>query len=564
VNQYTASYQILPAISHDSSGGFVVAWMSNGQGGSIFGRRFDSSGGALGAEFQVNQYTTSQQRGAAISHGSSGGFVVAWYGSGQDGNGYGVFGRRFNSSGGALGAEFQINAYTTGTQDLPAISHDSSGGFVVAWESNGQDGSNFGVFGRRFDSSGSAMGAEFQVNQYTTSHQRLPTISHDSSGGFVVAWQSFANQDGSGYGVFGRRFNSSGGALGAEFQINAYTTDQQRDPTISHDSSGGFVVAWNSISQDGSGWGVFGRRFNSSGGALGAEFQINAYTTDQQRDPTISHDSSGGFVVAWGSNGQDGSLYGVFARRFSPARLSINDIGASEGNSGTTNLLFTVTAAVPTDFEAEVSFDTADDTAMAGSDYTSTSGTVSIAAGDTQAMISVPVNGDTLYEHDESFFVQLSNPVWAIFTDPEGVGTIQNDDMPPELSIGDVTVIEGNAGSVQADFSVSISAASGVDTTVEFNTSDGTAEAGTDYTLASGTLLFPALSTTPQHAFVTVMGDTDFEQDEFFFNDLINPVDATIGIGTGVGTILNDDGNFLVVTGPASGGASLARSYQGE
>ena len=187
---------------------------------------------------------------------------------------------------------------------------------MVAWQSTGQDGSFDGVFGRRFDSSGGALGAEFQVNQLTTSTQYRPTISHDSSGGFVVVWQSFG-QDGDYYGVFVRRFDSSGSALGPEFQVNQYTTSYQRFPTISHDSFGGFVVAWDSYGQDGSSYGVFGRRFDSSGSAVGGEFQVNQFTTGNQYDATISQDSFGGFVVAWQSNGQDGSGYGVFARRIS-------------------------------------------------------------------------------------------------------------------------------------------------------------------------------------------------------------------------------------------------------
>jgi hypothetical protein len=98
-----------------------------------------------------------------------------------------------------------VNLFLSGgIQRFPTISQDSSGGFVVAWEVSSVDGSGYGVFARRFDSSGSALGAEFQVNQYTTSYQNFPAISQDSSGGFVVAWQSL-DQDGSYFGVFARR-----------------------------------------------------------------------------------------------------------------------------------------------------------------------------------------------------------------------------------------------------------------------------------------------------------------------------------------------------------------------
>jgi hypothetical protein len=229
---------------------------------------------------QVNQYTPNRQILPTISHDSSGGFVVAW--SSQEGSAYAVFARRFDSSGGALGDEFRVNNTTNG-QFLPVISHDSSGGFVVAWESLGQDGSNEGVFARRFDSSGGALGDEFQVNQYTTSAQFWPTISHDSSGDFVVAWHS-VGQDGSGYGVFARGFNSSGSASGDEFQVNEHTTSVQGFPTISHDSSGRFVVAWHSFGQDGPSFGVFARRIPGStvatGPAAGGTSLVRRYEGD--------------------------------------------------------------------------------------------------------------------------------------------------------------------------------------------------------------------------------------------------------------------------------------------
>jgi hypothetical protein len=157
----------------------------------------------------------------------------------------------------------------------------------------------------------------------------------------------------------------------------------------------------------------------------------------------------------------------------------------------------------------------------------------------------------------------LSGPIRATLVDPQGLGTIQNNDAPPSLSIDNVAINEGNAGTADAVFTVSISEISGVDATVEFMTADGTAEEGTDYAQASGMLLFPAMSTTPQQIFVSVFGDTLPEPDETFLVNLQNPVDATLADGQGEGTILNDEGNFLVTTGPAGSGASNVRRYQG-
>ena len=219
-----------------------------------------------------------------------------------------------------LWAEFQINSFTTSNQDFPMISHDSAGGFVVAWASETQDGSLYGIFGQRFGSSGSKVGGEFQVNSFTLNFQTKPAISHDSAGGFVVAWQSYT-QDGSSDGVFGQRFNSSGSKVGGEFQVNSFTTSIQHFPAISHDFAGGFVVAWQSNNQDGPSDGIFGQRFNSSGSKVGGEFPVNSFTSNRQDAPAISHDSAGDFVVAWESNTQDGSLYGVFGEFFVGRRL---------------------------------------------------------------------------------------------------------------------------------------------------------------------------------------------------------------------------------------------------
>jgi hypothetical protein len=93
-----------------------------------------------------------------------------------------VVGQLFDSSGAALGGEFQVNTYTTNVQAAQVIAIDGDGDFVVAWESIGQDGSGSGVFGQRYDSAGTALGAEFQVNTYTTNTQGYPALAADADG----------------------------------------------------------------------------------------------------------------------------------------------------------------------------------------------------------------------------------------------------------------------------------------------------------------------------------------------------------------------------------------------
>jgi hypothetical protein len=143
-----------------------------------------------------------------------------------------------------VGAEFKANTYTTNAQQNPSVAIDSDGDFVVAWQSFGQDGSNYGIYAQRYNSSGTAQGSEFRVNTYTTNSQRNPSVAIDSDGDFVVAWQS-NGQDGSNYGIYAQRYNSSGTAQGSEFRVNSYTTGHQRNHSVAIDSDGDFVVAWH-------------------------------------------------------------------------------------------------------------------------------------------------------------------------------------------------------------------------------------------------------------------------------------------------------------------------------
>jgi hypothetical protein len=317
VNTFTTSNQFGPAVASDASGNFVVVWTSQLQDGSafgIFGQRYASTGAPAGSEFRVNTYTTGSQFITEVSAAPSGTFVVAWIS--PDGGDYGIFAQRFASTGAPIGPEFRVNTYTTGYQAGPHISTDAAGNFVVVWGSDGQDGSSYGIFGQRYATNGTPLGAEFRVNTYTTGDQSGPDVDSDGTGNFVVVWES-ALQDGSGQGIFGQRFSASGAPAGAEFKVNTYTTSDQGRPSVALDSSGNFVVVWQSAGQDGSANGVFGQRYAAAGTLLGGEFRVNTFVTNDQMDPSVAADDAGDFVVVWTSSGQDGSNYGVFGQRYS-------------------------------------------------------------------------------------------------------------------------------------------------------------------------------------------------------------------------------------------------------
>ncbi|OLE58261.1 MAG: hypothetical protein AUI36_13745 [Cyanobacteria bacterium 13_1_40CM_2_61_4] len=151
------------------------------------------------------------------------------------------------------------------------------------------------------------------------------------------------------------------------------------------------------------------------------------------------------------------------------------------------------------------------------------------------------MNSDLLNEPDETFFVNLSAQTVATLVDSQGVGTILNDDALPSLSINDVVATEGNSGSKNFIFAVSLSAASGQTVTVNYSTMDGAATAGSDYIAKSGTLTFPP-GTVTKYDTILVNGDLLVEPDEEFYVNLTTPTNATLTRPQGGGLILNDDG----------------------
>ncbi|HEX8144317.1 MAG TPA: Calx-beta domain-containing protein [Pyrinomonadaceae bacterium] len=237
--------------------------------------------------------------------------------------------------------------------------------------------------------------------------------------------------------------------------------------------------------------------------------------------------------------------------------LSINDATVTEGNSGTVNATFTVTLSAASTSAVTVKYDTANGTATTGSDYQAATGTLTFAPGQTTQTINVAVNGDTAPEPDETFAVNLSNPTNATIADGQGLGTITNDDQPPagtqpSISINDVTVQEGGSGTTDAIFTVTLSAVSSQTVSVSYATADIDATGGVDYQTKSGTLTF-APGETSKTITILVNGDLVIENNETFYVNLSNAVNATVTRGQGTGTINNDDPTRVQLSATAYG-----------
>jgi hypothetical protein len=222
-------------------------------------------------------------------------------------------------------------------------------------------------------------------------------------------------------------------------------------------------------------------------------------------------------------------------------QLRIGDVTLTEGNTGTVEAVFTVTRSGGLDQLVTVQYATADVGATAGIDYHAAAGTLTFAPGETSKTIAVLVNGDRIPEHDEVFFVNLSEPTNAVLARDRGWGIIRDDE--PRIRISDVTKAEGRRGTTTLfTFTVTLLAAYDQPVTVSYRTADGTATASDgDYVAQTGTLAFAPGETT-QTITIEVKGDSKREANEYFYLDLFDDSGTSLFTKSrGRGTILNDD-----------------------
>jgi DNA/RNA endonuclease G (NUC1)/PKD repeat protein len=223
-----------------------------------------------------------------------------------------------------------------------------------------------------------------------------------------------------------------------------------------------------------------------------------------------------------------------------PPALTIGDKTITEGDNGSQLVTYTINLNTASGKPVSVNYTTADGSAIAGTDYTATNGTITFTPGETSKTITVQVLGDTIDEFDETFFLNLTNPENATTTKNQAVTTILDNDAPPIMIIGDRTITEGHNGTQILNFTVSLNTASEKAISVKYSTANGTATAGSDYTATNGILNFAAGETTKTIA-VQIIGDRNYEQNENFFVNLSEAINANIADAQAVATILDDD-----------------------
>lgn len=233
------------------------------------------------------------------------------------------------------------------------------------------------------------------------------------------------------------------------------------------------------------------------------------------------------------------SLFGAFPA--SPPNVSLSDsVTVNETGGPTVN--FTVTLSAPTNHRTNINYSTSNVTAESGSDYTNTSGTLTLAPGVTSGTISIPLTDDNLDEADETLSLSITSSPGIVTHGPRTI-TIVDDDPTPSLAIADVSTSEGSFGNKSVAFLVTLSPASGQTVTVSYATAPNTAS-NTDFVPVSGTVTF-APGETSTNVVVQYVGDRLAEDDEAFLINLSNPGNVTIADAQAIAAIVDDDSPIL-------------------
>jgi Calx-beta domain-containing protein len=221
--------------------------------------------------------------------------------------------------------------------------------------------------------------------------------------------------------------------------------------------------------------------------------------------------------------------------------LSVSDVTVTEGDSGTTDAVFTISlSGTPASGNVTATATTFNGTALSGSDFQFVSVPLTFAPGETSKTVSVPVIGDTVFEQNETFTLELRNVSGANVINGVGTCTIVENEGQPSLSVNDITVAEGDSGTTNATFTVSLSNTSSNTVSFGFGLTNGTAVEQEDFQgVGGGSLIAAGMTSTT--ITVPIIGDTVTEGNETFFINLANPANATISDNQGMATIIDDE-----------------------
>ncbi len=319
-----------PKVAVAPSGDFFAAWQGEGNAGldGVPGRSFRANGTALGSDFAFGGSDTSDSKQVDLA-ASRNDVVAVWSENDR------IYAQRVQFDGVRLGGRIEVSIDDASGLSVfrhlkPAVARAADGSFVVAWVRFilGSGSGNPEILVRRFNPQGVALTGAVKINSRLANDSR-PDVCVDSSNRTVAVWSSvdtfepfLSNRK----GVSFRRLGPSLTPLETE-RVLALPRANESTAAVSCGKGGTFVIVWQTDQSPALDRGdLFARRFSRTGRPLGTQV-VNQHRDGVQRHPAIAHDATGGFTVAWASDG-DGNAdddAGIVARRFSASGAPLSD-----------------------------------------------------------------------------------------------------------------------------------------------------------------------------------------------------------------------------------------------
>ena len=305
--------QFAPAVTALSGGGYVIVWQDF-NAGAIYAQRYNASGQAVGSELHLDSAQGGSPVWVSVAATANDGFVIAFQaGSFSQAE---IFARRYDSVNNPVGGLFAVNTTSPNEQFNPHVTALDNGGLLFTWDTQALD-----VFqevrGRIYGADGLPVGNDFAIAPMSASVKNgLSAIAPLSGGGFVVTWQQAAG-GGDNYEIVGQRYSAGGATVGAQFQVNTQTTNNQYGNDVARLSDGGFVVTWIDPGTNNVGGRVVARHYDASGVAIGGEIVIDTKASGAYGRTVVTALANGGYVVAWPDAENDTNVaHNVTARAF--------------------------------------------------------------------------------------------------------------------------------------------------------------------------------------------------------------------------------------------------------
>jgi predicted nucleic acid-binding Zn-ribbon protein len=236
------------------------------------------------SEFQVNTFQDSVQRAPVIAQKGDGSYLIVWQSINEveSNSKFDIFSQWFDSNDQKFEERLPVNLIYENDQERPAVAMNDAGSYVIVWATH--SGTEQDIFDIKGYAHTENLTSRLDVNTTTIHTQTKPDVAIDQDGNFIVVWESWY-QDGSNKGIYGQRYNSELIKVGSEFLINTTTLYSQANPVVEYLENGNFVVVWESWKQDiitPSGYGLYGKIFDSDANVVAEEFSVNTYTNDYQ------------------------------------------------------------------------------------------------------------------------------------------------------------------------------------------------------------------------------------------------------------------------------------------